>query len=205
MRRRVKFIIVGLATILLLAIFYFFFPHVWGELFYPLDYRDSIKKYSEIRGLRPNLLVAVIYTESRFNPRSTSSVGARGLMQIMPATGDSIADELGEPMGDLYNPETSISYGSWYLKGLLDKYSGNPDLALAAYNAGVPRVDKFKDGVGALPYETVFFVQKVKDAETMYDKIYGSWYSEVSSEKRNPVAIGFDNLANFVKTLILGK
>ncbi|HLB95608.1 MAG TPA: lytic transglycosylase domain-containing protein [Patescibacteria group bacterium] len=204
MRRLAKFIILSLVTILLLAIFYFFFPHVWGELLYPLDYRDSIKKYSDQRSLRPNLVAAVIYTESRFNPSSTSSVGAQGLMQIMPGTGQSIAGELGEPMGDLYNPEVSIRYGSWYLKGLLDKYNGNLDLALAAYNAGVPRADKYKDKVMPLPYETVFFVQKVKGAEGMYDKVHDAWYSKSQSEKRNPVTVGFANLGDFVKKLILG-
>lgn len=206
MRRLAKFIIISIVTVLLLAIFYFFFPSVWGELLYPLDYKDSIKKYSEERGLRPNLTAAIIYTESRFNARSTSGVGARGLMQIMPGTGESISQEMGEPaMGDLYDPDVSIRYGTWYIKGLLDKYNGNLDLALAAYNAGVNRADKYKDNAMALPYETVFFVQKVKGAEAMYDKIYGAWYAEVSSEKRNPVAIGFSNLGDFVKKLILGR
>ncbi|MDZ7587461.1 MAG: lytic transglycosylase domain-containing protein, partial [Patescibacteria group bacterium] len=142
---------------MLLAIFYFFFPHVWGELLYPLDYKDSIKKYSEERGLRPNFVCAIIYTESRFNPKSVSSVGALGLMQVMPGTGDSIAQEIGEKTGDLTDPDTSIKYGTWYIKGLVDKY---------------------KDGVMALPNETTFFVQKVKSAEAMYDKVYDAWYSQ---------------------------
>ena len=205
MRRTVKIIIAGFLTIALLAIFYFFFPHVWGELLYPLDYKDSIKKYSQERGLRPNFVCAIIYTESRFNSRSTSGVGATGLMQIMPGTGQSIAAELGEPtMSDLYDPDVSIRYGTWYIKGLLDKYNGDTDLALAAYNAGVNRADKYKDNVMPLPYETIFFVQKVKGAEEMYGKVYDAWYSESQSEKRNPVAIGFSNIADYVKKLILG-
>lgn len=206
MRRLAKFIIVSIVTVIILAVFYFFFPHVWGELLYPLDYKDSIKKYSEECGLRPNFVAAIIYTESRFNARSTSGVGAAGLMQIMPGTGQSISQELGEPkMGDLYDPDVSIRYGTWYVKGLLDKYNGDTDLALAAYNAGVGRADKFKDKVMPLPYETVFFVQKVKGGEEMYNKVYDSWYSQSQSEKRNPVAIGFSNLGDFVKRLILGK
>ncbi|KKQ74151.1 MAG: Soluble lytic murein transglycosylase, partial [Berkelbacteria bacterium GW2011_GWB1_38_5] len=136
MKRTIKFIIVSFVTVALLAIFYFFFPHVWGEILYPLDYKDLIKKYSEERNLRPNFVAAVIYTESRFNPGSVSSVGALGLMQVMPGTGDSIAQEMGEKTGDLTDPETSIKYGTWYLKGLSDKYNGNTDLILAAYNAG---------------------------------------------------------------------
>jgi len=205
MRKLAKFIIVSAVTVILLVVFYFFFPHVWGELFYPLDYKDSIKKYSEMRELRPNFVAAIIYTESRFNAHSTSSVGASGLMQIMPGTGQSIAEELGESSaGNLYDPEVSIRYGTWYIKGLLDKYNGDTDLALAAYNAGVGRADKYKDEVVPLPYETVFFVQKVKNTEAMYDKIYDAWYSEVASEKKNPVSIGFTNIADYVKKLILG-
>lgn len=205
MRRTVKFIIVSAVTILLLAIFYFFFPNVWGELLYPLDYKDSIKKYSDARNLRPNLVAAVIYTESRFHKDSVSSAGAVGLMQLMPGTAAGIASEMGESTGNLRDPDTNIRYGTWYLKGLLDKYDGDLDLALAAYNAGSGRADSFKDTGAALPYETVFFIQKVKGAEEMYDKVYDAWYAEVSSETRNPVALGFTNLADFVKKLILGK
>lgn len=205
MRRLAKFIIASVATVLIIVIFYFFFPHVWGELLYPLDYKDSIKKYSEERNLKPNLVAAIIYTESRFNPGSTSAVGAAGLMQIMPGTGQSISQELGEAkMGDLYDPDVSIRYGSWYIKGLLDKYDGNVDLALAAYNAGSGRADKFKDNNTALPYETVFFIQKVKGAEDMYNKVYDSWYAQSQSQKKNPVALGFSNLGDFVRKLILG-
>lgn len=205
MRRLVKFIIVSVVTVAILVIFYFFFPHIWGELLYPLEYKDTIKKYSDERNLRPNFVCAIIYTESRFNATSTSGVGAEGLMQIMPGTGKSISEELGEiSMGDLYNPDTNVRYGTWYIKGLLDKYNGDTDLALAAYNAGVNRADQYKDNVMSLPYETVFFVQKVKGAEEMYNKVYNSWYSESQSEKRNPVAIGFSNIADYVKKLILG-
>lgn len=205
MRRLVKFIILSVITVALLAIFYFFFPHVWGEVFYPLDYQESIKKYAQERNLRPNFVCAIIYTESRFNAGSVSGAGATGLMQIMPGTAESISQELGEAsMGDLKNPDVSIRYGTWYIKGLLDKYNGDTDLALAAYNAGVGRADKYKDNAAPLPYETVFFVQKVKNTEAMYDKVYDAWYSQSQSEKRNPAAIGFTNISDFVKKLILG-
>lgn len=205
MRRTINFIIVSLATIILLAVFYFFFPHVWGEAFYPLDYKDSIKKYSAERNLQPNFVCAIIYTESRFNAGSVSGAGAVGLMQIMPGTAKSISQELGETsMGDLHDPDVSIRYGTWYIKGLLDKYNGDKDLALAAYNAGSGRADAYKDTGAPLPSETVFFVQKVKNTESMYDKVYDAWYSESQSEKKNPVSIGFSNISDYVKKLILG-
>lgn len=207
MKRILSFTIVGVVTLAIILGFYFFFPHVWGELIYPLDYKDSIAKYSKERGLRPNFVCAMIYAESRFNYDSTSGVGARGLMQIMPATGASIAEELGESgysPDKLYDPDTNIRYGTWYIKGLIDKYDGNTDLATAAYNAGVGRADKFKDNVSPLPYETVFFVQKIKDMEANYDKVYGQWASEPEVKKPTPFYQGVNNIRDFVKGLILG-
>lgn len=163
MKRLLKFIIVFSVTLVLILGFYFFFPHVWGEIVYPLDYQDSIKKYSRERNLDPNFVCALIYTESHFNPQANSGVGARGLMQIMPGTGASIAEELGEGgfnADSLYDPDTNIRYGTYYVKGLLDKYDGNEDFALAGYNAGVNRADKWKDGVAQLPLKPSFLFKK---------------------------------------------
>lgn len=204
MRRWLKIGVASSTALILLLGFYLFFPHIWGEAIYPLEYQDMIKKYSEQWGVRPNLVCAVIYTESHFSPRATSGVGAQGLMQIMPATGRSIAGELGEPFGNLYDPETNIRYGTWYLKGLLEKFNGNSELAAAAYNAGVMRAHQYDEQGAPLPYETQFFIQKVRSAEVMYDKVYDSWYSELESERLNPVERGFSNIADFVKNLIIG-
>ncbi|OGD56460.1 hypothetical protein A2V71_03700 [Candidatus Berkelbacteria bacterium RBG_13_40_8] len=208
MKRLFKFLIAAGVTVALLLIFYFFYPHVWGEIVYPLDYKDSIRKYSKERDLQPNFVCALIYTESHFNADSTSGAGARGLMQIMPATGGSIAEELGDKnysADSLYDPDTNIRYGTWYIKGLLDKYNGDKDLALAAYNAGVPRADRWKDDQTPLPYETVFFVQKVKGTEDMYNKVYGAWTAEPEVKKPNPFYQGIQNFGSFVKGLILGQ
>jgi len=208
MSRLIKIILACGATIVLLLIFYFFFPHVWGEIVYPLDYKDSIKKYAKERNIQPNFIAAIIYNESRFNPESTSGVGAVGLMQIMPGTGASIAEEMGEgnySPDKLYDPDINIRYGTFYIKGLLDKYDQNTDLALAAYNAGVARADSWKDYQTPLPYETVFFVQKVKNTEEMYNKVYGSWAAEPEVKKPNPFYQGITNIRDFVKSLILGQ
>lgn len=208
MSKLIKFLLATGVTLVIVLGFYFFFPHVWGEIIYPLEYKDSIKKYSTQWGLRPNFVAAIIYTESHFNPQANSGVGARGLMQIMPATGTSIAEQLGETgfnADKLYDPETNIRYGSWYIKGLLDKYDGNSELATAAYNAGVNRADKWKDGVSELPYETVFFIQKIKNAEAGYDKTYGNWGSDPEVKKPTPFYQGVTNIKDFVRNLILGK
>ncbi len=200
MRRWIKFSIVGCVTVAILLIFYFFFPHIWGEAIYPLDYQDSIKKYALQWNVRPNLVAAVIYTESHYNSQALSPVGAQGLMQIMPATGRSIAGELDEPFGNLYDPDTNIRYGTWYLKGLMEKFRGNSELASAAYNAGVMRAHQYDEQGVPLPYETQFFVQKVKSAEEMYNKIYDGWY-EVTVEV-SPLQRGYNNIADFVKGLL---
>lgn len=204
MKRIVIFIIVCVVTVGLLAIFYFFFPQVWGDALYPLDYKESIKKYAIERNLHPNFVAAVIYTESRFHKDSVSGAGAVGLMQLMPGTAAGIATELGEPMGDLFDPDANIKYGCFYLRNSMNKYNDNVDLVLASYNAGSGRADQYKDYGTALPYETVFFIQKVKGAQEMYQKIYGDWYIQGEGQE-SPVALGFTNLATYVRSLLLGR
>jgi soluble lytic murein transglycosylase len=113
------------------------------EVTLPLRHEDIIRQQAREKGLDPALIAAVIYTESRFRDQ-TSNAGAKGLMQLMPRTADYIARKSGGTafvQGDLATPQVNISYGSWYLRYLLDKYGGNKILALAAYNAGEGKVD----------------------------------------------------------------
>jgi soluble lytic murein transglycosylase-like protein len=113
-----------------------------------------IEEHASRQGLRLELVRAVIQVESAYNPRATSPKGAMGLMQLMPGT----ARELG--VRDAYDPEDNIRGGTKYLRQLLDKYRGNEDLALAAYNAGSGAVDKY--GQRIPPYrETKEYVRKV--------------------------------------------
>lgn len=204
-RRLAQFIIVSIITIGLFLGFYFFFPQVWGEALYPLNYQDSIAKYAQERNLDPNLVCAVIYTESRFNFDSVSGAGATGLMQIMPATGAGIAKRLGEPMGNLLDPDTNIKYGTTYLREQLDTYNNDLDLVLAAYNAGGGRAVAWRLYGEALPRETVGFVAKVKNTRDMYNTVYGKWWAEPTVRKTSPFYQGIQNFQNFVNDLILGK
>jgi len=122
--------------------------------------RDGVEKIvreaAERHHVDPALVRAVIETESNWNPRAHSHKGAGGLMQLIPTT----AQRYGAH--DLFNPEQNIDAGVRHLKMLLQRYNGNLDLALAAYNAGEGTVDRF----GGIPpiRETRNYVQKVQNA-----------------------------------------
>ena len=105
--------------------------------------------------LAPELIRSVVATESDYRTDAVSPVGAQGLMQLMPAT----ANELG--VVDSFNPQENLLGGSRYLKQLLDKYDGDLDHALAAYNWGQGNVDRH--GLGKMPTETRHYLAKVKE------------------------------------------
>lgn len=93
--------------------------------------------------ISPSLLEAVILTESKFNEKAISHVGAVGMMQLMPDTAQWISEESGLPADHLDWPEENIPLGAWYLDYLLTEYHNNEVLALAAYNAGRGNVDSW--------------------------------------------------------------
>jgi soluble lytic murein transglycosylase-like protein len=119
-------------------------------------YEALVMEHAAKHALRPELVRAVIQVESGFNPRALSPKGAMGLMQLMPAT----ARELG--VRNAFDPSDNIRGGTTYLRQLLDKYHGNEELALAAYNAGAGAVDRHS---GVPPYrETRDYVKRVGSA-----------------------------------------
>jgi soluble lytic murein transglycosylase len=156
------------------------------EITLPLRHDDIIRQQARDKALDPALIAAVIYAESRFIDGRTSSAGARGLMQVTPATARFIAHRSGGTqftVEDLATPQVNISYGSWYLRYLLDRYGGNETFAIAAYNGGEGNVDRWlgearaRDEdltVAAIPFaETRAYVERVKDARTQYRAQYG--------------------------------
>ncbi len=113
---------------------------------------EIIKHASDTYGVDPDLITSVIQAESDFDAGATSSRGAMGLMQLMPAT----AKELG--VKNCYNPAENIMAGTRYLKSLLNRYDGNIDLTLAAYNWGMGNVERHPD---RLPQETRTYIARV--------------------------------------------
>ncbi len=157
------------------------------EIALPLRHEDIIRQQAADKGLDPTLIAGVIYTESRFRDQ-TSPAGAKGLMQLLPSTADDIARKSGGTAyveGDLANPQVNISYGSFYLRYLLERYGGNDVLAIAAYNAGEGRVDRWIfaardrgeefDHLRHIPFpETRNYVEQVLEMRQQYRDNYAS-------------------------------
>jgi len=110
----------------------------------------------------PALVKAIIMAESGYDPRAISKVGAKGLMQLMPAT----AEELG--VEDIFNPKHNINAGVGYFKKLLNRFDGDIKLALAAYNAGTGKVRQYQ---GVPPFKaTRYYIKKVFEYYQIYKK-----------------------------------
>lgn len=144
---------------------------VWNprllRIVYPFPFRSLIVEEARRRGLDPHLVAGLVRQESMFQPRIRSHAGAVGLMQIMPATGRSLARMAGLGGVDaaaLERPEVNVPLGILYLEGLLSAYQGRPLAALAAYNAGPGRVARWR----AFPEwaDEELFAERIPFAET---------------------------------------
>ena len=144
---------------------------------YPLEYEQIVTAHARNYDLEPELLAAVIYAESRYQPDVVSSAGAVGLMQLLPETAKGIALRTGGDrfvISDLRNPEINVRYGAWYLDHLRDRYDGDLRLALAAYHGGQGNVDRWLAEGGGIAFpETRDYVDEVMRVRGVYAKAYG--------------------------------
>jgi len=153
-------------------------PPWYARLWYPLHYSTNVRVYASQDHLDAALLAAVIEAESKFNPNARSNAGAVGLMQLTPSTAKGIAQYTGGSrfrVSDLTNPDINIRYGAWYLGHLFERYHGDEQLALAAYNAGQENVDRWQsEHVGIQFDETRDYVAKVERLKKIYRRAYAS-------------------------------
>lgn len=162
---------------------------LWGVIekkLHPIDYSAYITQYSTEYNVPEPIIYAVIKVESDFDPHAHSNAGARGLMQMLPSTfewltGDEHLDEHLNKT-DLFDPEVSIRYGTYYLRYLYQRFNYDWDVALAAYNGGEGNVAKWlkdsrysDDGITLkdIPFdETKNYVKKVNKEIEAYKSLY---------------------------------
>ena len=164
---------------------------------FPTPYEEVFEHHAAVQRVPHTELMAIARRESAFFPEANSPVGARGLMQIMPATGKAVARQIGRPhtREELYEVEHNILLGSAYYRQLLDQFDGNRIFALAAYNAGPHRVDRWRNAKGdqvpvdiwveTIPYrETRNYVQAVLSYNVVFQYRLGDTHSLLTEAER---------------------
>jgi soluble lytic murein transglycosylase len=157
---------------------------VW-QVLYPIRYEPELTTAAREDGLDPALVAALILQESSFDADALSRVGARGLMQVMPATGRRIARAKGVryKRAALNDPMTSLDFGTHYLRQMSERFTGAVEQVLAAYNAGPHRVDAWtamrgeqspEEFIETIPFsETRNYVMVVLANREQYRRLYG--------------------------------
>jgi soluble lytic murein transglycosylase len=162
-------------------------PRKYWEALFPKAYWSDLKRSAAANGLDPYLVASLIRQESEFNPNAVSRANAVGLMQLLPKTGKLVAKEVKMKRytaSQLYTPAVNLQLGTRYFRGMVDKFGGSPEYALAAYNAGSDRVEdwlnqgKYRDAqefVESIPFtETREYVQAILRNASVYKQLYGT-------------------------------
>lgn len=179
-------IVFALVVALIVASAYSILHSRWfGKLLFPLPHQEIIFKEAQKHDLDPYLVSAVIYVESKFDSKALSASGAMGIMQIMPSTGKWVAEKLGLEgfqEEDLYDIETNITIGCWYLANLRQEFGNNLIIMLAAYNGGRGNVKLWlqeerwtgeHSTIEQIPFpETKNYVVRVMAAYKEYKRLY---------------------------------
>ena len=133
--------ILGLTSLTLIVLFSIFFVYnlALKKIIYPIKFEEYVNAYCKEFSLEQCFVYSIIKAESNFNKNAKSAKGATGLMQIMPSTGEFIADKLKLNSYDLYSPKDNIRFGCFYLRYLFNKFN-DVNTVLGAYNAGEGKV-----------------------------------------------------------------
>lgn len=186
--KRVLSLLLILALSLALGLLIDFVWQLAEKATHPQDYSELVTKYSKEYNVPEDVIYATIKVESNFDPNAISSVGARGLMQIMPSTFEWLTgdEHLGENLLPimLFEPEVNIRYGTYYLKYLYTKFDHNWDTVAAAYNGGEGNVakwladERYSDGNGNITdfpekfSETENYVKAIARERKNYQELY---------------------------------
>lgn len=159
-------------------------PEEARRLYYPLDYQETIRSWAARNRLPTHLVCGIVRQESAFDPQAQSWAGARGLMQLMPATARELAGRFGLPYSHdkLSDPEFNIRLGTTYFSQVLGMFDGNQELALAGYNGGPYRmkrlwkewgssdVDRFLESLSL--EESRIYVKRITVLSDSYRQLY---------------------------------
>jgi soluble lytic murein transglycosylase-like protein len=156
------------------------------QLYYPVDYQEPIRSWAASNGLPAHLVFGMIRQESAFDTRAVSRSGARGLMQLMPATAKELAKKLGVPFSHakLTDPALNVQLGTTYFRQVLAMFDGNLELGLAGYNGGPYRIkrlwneqggeiDRFLEGLSI--EESKVYVKRILVLSDSYRRLYPGW------------------------------
>ena len=183
-RRALGTVAAIVVTVLFVGVVVSLLHQATRNLALPLSDASIIREQAAAKRLDPALIAAVIYAETKFDPRP-SSAGAEGLMQILPSTAYYLAQLSGGSSftaSDLADPSVNVAYGSYYLRYLLNHFGGDEMLAVAAYNGGLTNVDSWvakadaagrQLSVAEIPFpQTREYVQRVLNAQQAYRETY---------------------------------
>lgn len=184
--------IIGVVVVLAGVTFLFLRgPEAWQRQYYQMEYREVIEAAAVRHEVSPFLIASVIDAESDWETDALSSVGAVGLMQVMPSTAEELAerglvDPKRFPPEDLRVPRVNIEYGAAYLRYLVERYH-EVEAALAAYNAGLANVDQWAARGGDIRAQIEFpatrhFVLKVVRGKDRYEALYPDAFTDWSSQ-----------------------
>lgn len=160
-------------------------PPYIARMRYPAYYGDEVRKAAAQYGFDPLVLLALIRHESLFDTHATAAAGEKGLTQVIPPTGDYIAEQLNWPdyqHRDLFRPYAGVAFGAYYLAEQLERFEGNTYAALAGYNAGPGRAIGWLDISGGDPdrfmaaisiSSTQLYVQRIYSHYNVYRALYG--------------------------------